>query len=584
MAAHWNAWFEHDNIVAETLELSKHYRFVLDISSVQRRAEAAAPVARDVSDVLGKAAHKAEFTVRVLLLGGVIQPRYANARALENALEVDIAKLERPDLTVDEIAQWSAQKLNTSTYLAKGSAGHVALDIATVNEGCGAMAISIWDALGHRPLDHVVYQFAVGDPGSCPSHGWLYAGLDFVLSISSAHEGADAEKADAAFHIFELPSEPRDQGSVVWFVDRNAFDSSRNSGSTGGVYAWQTQSSIGRYASDPSQLPALLAAAHDAATASANDERPYQKLAVELRKKLFSVSNDRVFGKTAREAEAAFAKLVNESARPAVILTRLAVSADTLNYLPLGLLAARADEPIFRKAFLTVQPLRRGRFHDGKACVDPWTLGLPVKLFGLNNAAVQMELEKFRLDSPPPPWLHAFVRSEDALRRELSKPESAEVAEANAETGPVRGEGIVLLAHHANGNLWFDKELDRLAQEHFERPFRRGSVAMLSACSVGGPGPLGYTLIERLNALNVDAMIVSPFAVNVEFGALLAINFIRQIDIARSSKKTPTIAELYAAASTETADWFKKQSKRDLHEMGLEFVLLGDPSIRLCAD
>ena len=156
-------------------------------------------------------------------------------------------------------------------------------------------------------------------------------------------------------------------------------------------------------------------------------------------------------------------------------------------------------------------------------------------------------------------------------------------ADAN-ENGDVRGEGIILLAHHADGNLWFG-EKDTLIQEDFQRKFRRGSIALISACAVGGgSGDLAYKLIETLNNRNIDTMIVSPFPVPADFGTALALNFVRSIDTARRANQTPTVTELFAAALSKTAEDIKENHGRNFNDIGLEFVFLGDPNIRLCAN
>jgi branched-chain amino acid transport system substrate-binding protein len=578
-AAYWNAWFERDRSIASRLEINNDYRFVLDLSRYQRRPEASAAVSAEARTILESAKRSATFTVRVLFAGGPVRVKGTQDVAASRTLEVDVSRLYRTDLDSKELDAWRKADLDTRVYVNKASAGQIAFDVTAVNEGCGAVAVSVWDGPGLRPLDHLTYEYAVGDPRNCPNHDRLIAGIGMVLAITSVLEGGEPEKADTALHIFELPQGPRDQGSVVWYVDRTEFEAAQQSGTTAGVYAWQTQSSLKQYVQMPSQLPAKLQAARDAA--AKGEEWPYASVAEDLRKKLFSVENEKLFGENARRAQAALERLVNESSRPPVIIARLAASADALDYLPLGLLAARAEKPFLRKSFVTVQPLRRERFYQGKACVDPWTLGIPERLDGIDQK-LQQELADFALDTPA--WPHAWAREIKQLRQSFRQGESPPGASAAAAApGSIRGEGIVLLAHHTDGNLWFDRAIDSVAQEDFQRALRRGSVALISACSVGGGGPLAYNLIERLNARNVDAMIVSPFPVRADFGARLALHFVREIDDARRKRLTPTIAELYAAAWDRTAKHFET-SKRDLHDMGLEFVILGDPSIRLCAN
>jgi hypothetical protein len=574
--AYWNAWFERDRMPVSRIDVARDYRFVLDLSRYKRRPEAGVEVSAETRANIAGAERTVSFTIRVLFTGGTVRMRDGQGASISKAQDFSVQRLHKTDLNDAELRAWREGRLDTEMYLKKASAGQITFDVVTIEEGCGTVAISVWDGTGLRPLDHLTYEYAVGDAGHCPHHDRLVAGMGTLFNLSSFLGGGQPEKADAALHIFELPSGARDPGSVVWYVDRAQVET-RGQPSVG-VYAWQTQSSLKKYVQTPSQLPALLQAAREAA--EKGDEWPYANVAEDMYTKLFSVSNERLYGKSARGAQAAIEKLVNGSRRPPVILVRLAVSADALDYLPLGLLASRAEKPLLRRPFVTVQPLRRERFYEkGKACVGPWILGIPKRLHAVEEA-LQRELDQFSLD---PPWQHSWARDIMELRQRFKRSEALAEALTKKEGDVVRGEGLVLLGHHADGNLWFDQPLERFAPEHVERSLGPGSVAILSACSIGSAGPLSYALIEKLNASNIDTMIVSPFPVRAQFGARLALHFVREIDEARRSRRTPTIAELYAAAWTRTAKDFEA-AKRDLYDMGLEFVILGDPNIRLCPD
>jgi hypothetical protein len=552
----------------EKLELTKDYEFVLDISRLLRKAEAGATVSPAAAKEIAGAESVVKLKLRFMFIGGVLEADSADG-VVEHPLIVNIEKLRKIDLSPDEQKQWQAGTLSTKEYLTKASAGNVTLGVKTVGNGCGSVVMSIWDGTGLRPLDHLVYDFKVGNTDSCSTEGRLQAGADSALSIASRGNLNAAQKADAVFHIFEFnPNSTKDEGSIVWFVDAKA----RAKGSAGGVYAWRTESSVKLYVQK--ELPALITAARAAAMTAVPGETPYGDVAERLRKKIFTVKVPAVDGVIAQQAERAFAQLVNNSSSEAVILARLAASVDNLDYVPLGLLSARTSKPFFTKSFITVQPLPRERFLGGKVCVDPWTLGVPVGLQGLTTPQVVEQLKNFSLGAQQSSRF-GLARTIETLGSQLNK---------SATVKASRGEGIVVLSHHANGQLWFGDMLKGLDSGDIAREFLPGSVALLSACSMAGDGPFANKLIDRLNTLNVDTMIVSPFPVNVDFGTLLALNFIREVSEAYSNKRTPTIAELYSLAWKATVAQLLKLRDRNLHEMGLEFVLLGDPSIRLCAD
>ncbi|WP_462388396.1 hypothetical protein [Acidovorax sp. Q11] len=547
---------------------------MLDMAALSRKAAAAVAVSSGVRDELDKAENEVSFTIRLMFLGGAIEPNSAE-KGLERPLRVSVGRLQQVGLDADEQKRWQAGTFGAGEYRRKVSAGQMSLTVAAVAKGCGSVAISVWDGAGIRPLDHLIYDFQVGSDHTCPTEGRLQAGAEFALSIASRADPKGAQEADAVFHIFEVNPNARDEGSIVWFVDRRALAKARATGRSGGVYAWRTESSIQEYVEKETQLPMQIADARTAAVDAPPGAKasPYADVAATLRRKLFTARMPDVYGNIALEADSAMARLINESEGKAVVLARHAVAVDALRYIPLGLLSARSEQPFLNKPFVTVQPLPRERFHGGKVCIDPWTLGIPSVLKGLDDK-VEAELKNFSAGEQEPLSRFGFARTIQALGERLNKSTAARES---------RAEGIVVLSHHADGQLWFDDVPARLDSESLRRPFRPGSIALLSACSAGGSGALAFKLIDKLNRLNVDSMIVTPFPVNADFGTLLALNFIRQVRAAHDNNQTPTIADLYVQAWEATAAWFKKQGK-DFYEMGLEFVLLGDPSIRLCAD
>jgi hypothetical protein len=80
----------------------------------------------------------------------------------------------------------------------------------------------------------------------------------------------------------------------------------------------------------------------------------------------------------------------------------------------------------------------------------------------------------------------------------------------------------------------------------------------------------------------MDALIASPFPVPADYGAQLAATFADLIRQEQSQGNTPTVAELFTAAVALTAEYFVGKDGSRYEEMGLEYVLLGDPTLRLC--
>lgn len=98
---------------------------------------------------------------------------------------------------------------------------------------------------------------------------------------------------------------------------------------------------------------------------------------------------------------------------------------------------------------------------------------------------------------------------------------------------------------------------------------------------MGSPQGDNRVILEKLNRNGMDAMIVSPFPVRADYGIRLARNMVSVIHAERLAGHTPTVAELFKAATKRTAEDFAKL-KIKLNEMSLEFLILGDYNMRLC--
>jgi hypothetical protein len=153
-------------------------------------------------------------------------------------------------------------------------------------------------------------------------------------------------------------------------------------------------------------------------------------------------------------------------------------------------------------------------------------------------------------------------------------------------------EGLLLLAHHDNGDVWFEhSQRDRgevVTFNEIRHPFPRGSAAILAACSVGNlreeSNRLG--LVNKLNTAGVDAAIVSPFEVPVELGLSFALHFLDQVVGSYSGMESkqirigPTLSELFA----RTIEALNQDPRMRLlkSDARFEFLLAGNGSLRLC--
>ena len=92
------------------------------------------------------------------------------------------------------------------------------------------------------------------------------------------------------------------------------------------------------------------------------------------------------------------------------------------------------------------------------------------------------------------------------------------------------------------------------------------------------------SLLNRLNDSGVDAMIVSPFNVRIDYGARMAFEFAKLVRDNRQNGRTPTLAEMFTHATAATVKALEKKNRNArLADMAREFILVGNPYLRLCA-
>jgi len=88
-------------------------------------------------------------------------------------------------------------------------------------------------------------------------------------------------------------------------------------------------------------------------------------------------------------------------------------------------------------------------------------------------------------------------------------------------------------------------------------------------------------ILERLNSNGIDAMIISPFPVDAEYGRCLQSSLVQAIEAARKNSQAFSLAELFSTASEQTARQFKEEQKINFEDMDLEFLIAGDYRIRI---
>jgi PHD/YefM family antitoxin component YafN of YafNO toxin-antitoxin module len=382
-----------------------------------------------------------------------------------------------------------------------------------------------------------------------------------LLNISSDFSIAGPLIADAAFYVFERSQNKK---SMVFFAAKKEAATPGASEEVS-VYAWETESLLSEYIEKSNQLIVQIRNARKQAVSIIENEwkYSYQSAAEELRKTIFSGLNKRD-REQAADAEKVFRDLVQKKDQKSIVFVRMRNEDGNPVYLPLGILAASSSSRFLDKRIILVQPLPREHYPAGVHPVGSWTFNIPEELAELskisNNALKQLGKD--------PPY-----------RRDISTVKAYFKATEPAAPSP-GPEGVLLLAHQAGGNLWFNKDADRIIRMDIERQFPAGSVAILSACSTASSEGNNQAILEKLNANGIDAMIISPFPVHADYGAMLAINFVKAIEEAKDNSKALSLAELFSMATAETASYF---NKRGMHfdDMDLEFLIAGDYRIKI---
>jgi hypothetical protein len=560
-SAYWNSWFLQQGKEAQDIVVADEaYTFHLDISpfdyaSLVPSSAQSAHVDPGIEDIINRDDLKSiRFRVKALIPEG--SGLRWDGEPDQNFIDVDLQRLREPKLA--DAQSYATHKISLTELSQRAGTGYFTGRVFAEEPGCSAIILSIMTENGRMPLDHLVRRIAISKPGApkpqCEEpmeaeSAKLHSGLQTLLDTSiSIRAGGAPELAAAAFHIFDTGV-----GNFVIFVDGRPDASPQ-------IHAWQTNNSLLKYISEPMRLPALIDEARK--LAGTGQQGSYIKAARELASLLFSGQGSN--GDRAKAARSAFESLVaqSQSARP-VVVARISsdkpVGGQNQSFFaPLGILGAQGPNSVLQKPITVVQPLPRERYTSAQTCVGDWTFAVPDKLDTVTDLPLLLPDDR-------PGWLQTLAN----LKHYFSAPEPRDTAE-----------GFLLLAHHAEGMFWYEKHTERVLTTELEREFAPGSVGIFAACSVASPATSAF--IRDFNESGIDAIIASPFAVPGLYGAVLAIEFTNAVEGARKSSIVKTIADIFGEAIERAAARMKDKYSRNYEEMGYEFVILGNPGLKVC--
>jgi hypothetical protein len=119
-------------------------------------------------------------------------------------------------------------------------------------------------------------------------------------------------------------------------------------------------------------------------------------------------------------------------------------------------------------------------------------------------------------------------------------------------------------------------------QQDIARDFPPGSVGIFAACSAASSKGRNAALLQKLNQQGMGTIIASPFTIDAAYGVTFASSFAEVVEETAAGGGKPTILELFNRAIAKTGRKFWDKNKGDYAELGLEYVLLGNPAITLC--
>jgi hypothetical protein len=534
--AYWNSWIGDREEAVTTLEPENVYEVHFDLaafdySQVSDLASFPATVDPVLKGVLFRARRQATISVKPIIGGRGLELVDPEAKGFRLAT-IDLSRLRNPN------------ELSRNDSLPKISrdvaAAQIPVKVFATEPGCASVALSIWNEGRSRPLDHIVRYVRVGNGGHLPNCDralsqarTLRGGLSSLLLTPSGRE------ADVTLQIFAMAPGGKTENHAI-FVQRG-----RNEELT-----WKLDADPWNYISEDTGLPTRLK--------WARERGDYSKAASEL--------TDVLFGARRRGADQGKKALqivsdIAASSTPKTFFASMVNVRGERFFLPLGLLWVGKGS-LLGESVTPKQPLpwQSYSYSPKTPCIKSWTMILPERISSVANQ---------------------FLEPISPIRGRTSTWSQAEAYFRDADQGRTEPEGLLLLAHQAGGRISFEPDSDEsILANQIRRRFAPGSVAVLSACSVGDLATeRSRALLERLNESGVDAIVVSPFALEAPVGARFAFHFAEELKKAHKTRDGTAFEELFRrAVSGAGQDPLLGKQKKEVHE----FLLAGNDEISLC--
>jgi hypothetical protein len=438
--------------LATWLKPGLQYDLIVDLSRYAYSEDSGTSLSSEAREqILNNRERKSvRFVVRPFSFDGKLR-----LKASEDVLRAPIPQLIQPSTDEDlaRIAKLRKGEISIPE-LAHDDAAH--FKVTPMARGCAAIGVSVWDESGLVPVDHFVISVPIAENGKhIPSCGnnrqarvAVEKGTSSFLRLS-LERGPPEPEPVASLHIFEAEVLEKTR-TAVFMVEGGTY---KESAGRKGLYVWVTETLLTDYMTTP------LWTQIDEARRNVQAKRSYgyAQVAQEFALKLFSGSTEGQ-RKAAKKARNALRSAVAVSANPTVVVRMVTRSGDHL-LIPLALLGARAQDPIVTKPLTVVEPLMIERYSANQPCIAAWTLAIPKKLSGVDDVEMEAALRGIEKLSD----FTAVLKTQQELISYVSDPKPEGTAE-----------GLILLAHHDQGYLWFDNVSSRLSTEMLTRRFAPG--------------------------------------------------------------------------------------------------------------
>lgn len=577
-SAYWNSWFVDGGGPASNILIAGNtYTFTLDVAafdyaSLRQSAQSSGTkVGKEFDDIIAD-----PKVIETILNIKPMVPEGSGLRLADDKnsylMTVDLRKLRQPN--ADAARQYAEGSITVDGLSRQASAGSVQIAFTAESKGCATIAFAVFKGL--VPLDHLVQRVSIGETSTsapvCDSANpaqanALSGGLNSLRKVSLGLEGSGASAtAAAALHIFDFASY-----SMAVFVDGRP-------GKNQTVYGWQTASSVVDFLRQDQFQNLILKARSDSA-----DKKPgsYVRAAQELSKVLFHTKPGHSTENNAKNALAAFRAVVREAPGSPVIVVRVASDAaggqNRSIYVPLGILGAKGQGAVLERPIIVVQPMAIERYPSRDKCIGDWMFAVPHALEKVSGAIMPPNFFPAKI---PGQRISDIDRLREYLAATASVATTGGVPFASMVTPAV---GFVVLAHQDEGVMWFAESTNHIMPHDIEKTFPTGSVGIFAACSAASAKGRNAALLQRLNEQGIDTLIASPFTIDAGYGVVFASSFAEVVAGIASDQPPPTILELFDKTIARTAQKFKDRTDGEYGELGLEYVLLGNPAIRLCA-